>query len=206
MVDAVLTQLPQRSTEVWSDRHETVLDVRTRGREGSVRVTLREPLGTPGHLTVQFDLEHPPEVVRLGPDDAATADTLVATIRRAQERLARVVAPPRPAPTTAELPESERTQMNAALWAQGLDGRVPQPSIGRALQTIGDVLAAHGYEWETILNSHLFLTDSGHRGLDFARSTPGDSFSPKSVENSMISFSWYKFPTTGRYEVIARFT
>lgn len=101
-----------------------------------------------------------------------------------------------------KLPDNIRRQANQALIRKGFGGKARFTKIGQALNVAFKVLGDFGIEPDTTLNADLFRGDNGHRGLDIAWSNPEDSFSPMSIQNSMLALQWTKMDN-GQYEIIA---
>lgn len=97
---------------------------------------------------------------------------------------------------------SLKRSINTDLRKAGFDGNGRFIKIGHALTIAFRVLSKHGFEPDETLNAHLFREDKGFRALNVAMSNEDDPFSPESVTNSALAFSWTKLDTD-RYEVIA---
>ena len=106
---------------------------------------------------------------------------------------------------SAKLDAATRRKANAMLSRKGLDGNRSFPKVGTGLAAIGEELTEFGLEWDTTLNAHLFMGDSGHTTLDIAFSNKEDPFSPTPISNSMVAVSWYK-RETDKFEVTAYFS
>ena len=106
------------------------------------------------------------------------------------------------AATSAKLTPKQRSEINHDLNRYGMDGNKPFQSVGKGLGAVGEVLAKHGLEWESVLNSHLFSRESGRQMLDVAFTNQADSFSPVPITNSMVAFAWY-LRESGNYEITA---
>jgi hypothetical protein len=91
------------------------------------------------------------------------------------------------------LPNRERIDVNERLIKAGLDGngRFANPSVG--LAAAQNVLAAHGIEVLDEPNSWaLTKYDQFRLNLDVGWTNQDDSFSPVSIDNSMLFFTWYR--------------
>jgi hypothetical protein len=100
------------------------------------------------------------------------------------------------------LDSATRREANDLLRKAGLDGNGRFRSVGQALNYAFDALSKVGIEQDTTLSAHLFNAPSGTRGLDIAFSNKEDPFSPESITNSMLHFSWTELEKD-RYEVVA---
>lgn len=100
------------------------------------------------------------------------------------------------------LDSATRREANELLRKAGLDGNSRFRSVGKALNAAFDALSKVGIEQDTTLSAHLFSAPSGTRGLDIAFSNPEDPFSPESINNSILHFSWTELEKD-RYEVVA---
>jgi len=100
------------------------------------------------------------------------------------------------------LDSATRREANELLRKAGLDGNGRFRSVGKALNEAFSALAEVGIEQDTTLSAHLFQGESGTRGLDLAFSNKEDPFSPESITNSVLHFSWTELEKD-RYEVVA---
>jgi hypothetical protein len=107
-----------------------------------------------------------------------------------------------PGVCTPKLERRYRECINEDLRAAGLDGNWRFRSPGYALNEIAGVLANYGIEWDEVLSAWRFRGDSGHTLIHLACSNPDDPFSPTPVENTALSFQWYKHGPD-RYEALA---
>ena len=108
----------------------------------------------------------------------------------------------RRAATSTKLDTRTRSQANTALERNGLDGNGRFRKVGEGLSKAFDVLATFGIEQDETLNAHLFSSSKGQRSLQLAFTNREDSFSPTSISNSMLSFSWQEL-SPDRFEVLA---
>ena len=90
----------------------------------------------------------------------------------------------------ARLDNRLKADINTSLRKAGFDGRGRWQKIGQALSAAFDVLAKHGLEQDETLNAHLFREPSGTRSIEVAFTNEEDSFSPISISNSVVHFSW----------------
>lgn len=98
------------------------------------------------------------------------------------------------APKRPRLPTRTRIEVNSTLSKYGLDGNGRFASPSAALDKAQEVLAKHGIELDTTPDSWaLTKYDQFRLTLDVAWTNEADSFSPVSIENSMLVFTWYKF-------------
>lgn len=95
-----------------------------------------------------------------------------------------------------------RQQVNKSLSRAGFDGNGRHLTVGEALASLGTILNANGIELDSTLNSHLFQGSEGKQSLDVAFSNPEDPFSPVSINNSRLFFTWHT-RENGTMEVIA---
>lgn len=95
-----------------------------------------------------------------------------------------------------------RLAINEALRTSGFDGNKRFRSITEALSVAQGVLDGFGIEVDEVLSSDKFRRSSGHLLISLAYSNRKDPFSPTSIENAGLAFSWHKFDT-GRFESIA---
>ena len=102
----------------------------------------------------------------------------------------------------AKLDSATRRAGNKFLHQAGFDGNGRFRSIGKALNEAFDALAKVGIEQDTTLSAHLFQDKSGSRPLDIAFSNKEDPFSPETITNSFLHFSWTEL-SKDRYEVVA---
>ena len=86
---------------------------------------------------------------------------------------------------------AQRTEIAEAMGAAGLDGRGRFRSVGHGLNEVFSVLARFGIEPDQVLSHWLFAEPSGSRLIRLAWTNPDDSFSPTSVEEMGLSFSWH---------------
>jgi len=100
----------------------------------------------------------------------------------------------------SKLTPKERKTVNAALRKAGLDGNTVFRSPNAGLMAVTGVMSKHGFEYTDYGG---FKPDSGGtKRIDFERSNKADPFSPTSIANSIIWFSWYRHRETS-YECIA---
>lgn len=102
----------------------------------------------------------------------------------------------------ARLDQKVRSAANQALDRAGFGGRVKFRKVGEGLSSAFEVLAKFGIEPDETLNAHNFPEDKGSRLINIALSNAADSFSPTSISNSGLQFSWQEL-AEGRVEVIA---
>ena len=103
---------------------------------------------------------------------------------------------------SATLTSQQRRAVNQALVRAGLDGTVPWPRLGQALNEIGDVLAKNGLGHDTMSADRFRGTDGSAR-LDIEFINKADPFSPIPIPNSILVVTYHQFEETGRWEVIA---
>lgn len=108
---------------------------------------------------------------------------------------------------TAKAPQgridsSTRSAINRDLEKAGFDGNGRFRRMGEALSAAFQVLEKHEIQPAEILNAHTFNQSKGHRLIELAFSNAADSFSPTSVSNAGLAFSWHDLGGE-RYEVIA---
>lgn len=101
-----------------------------------------------------------------------------------------------------KMDRATRTKINAALIRAGMDGNGRFQSPGRGVAALSEVLSEFGYELESIVSGHMVNGPAGTLRLDIAQSNPADSFSPSSVTNTMVMFS-YTVLGPDRVEVVA---
>lgn len=89
------------------------------------------------------------------------------------------------------LTKEERKDINEDFRKAGLDGNGRFKKIDHGLQKIGEILDKYNIEWDEILSSDKFRGDSGKKTLEVARKNKEDKFSPTSIKNSLVSFSWH---------------
>ena len=95
-----------------------------------------------------------------------------------------------------------RAKVNAELEKAGLDGNGRFEKPGLALAMVGNVLARNVLEFDEITNAHTLQPDDGRTSIDLALSNPEDPYSPTSISDVMLAFSWHKLQEY-RYEAIA---
>jgi len=95
-----------------------------------------------------------------------------------------------------------REQINEKFIAVGLDGNRRFCSVGQALSFMTDVLGMFGIEPDEVFSAWTFRQPAGQHGIRLAWSNPTDPFSPVSLEEHVVSFSWYTF-ANGTVEAIA---
>ena len=100
------------------------------------------------------------------------------------------------------LNSSLRQTINRDLVKSGFDGNKRWDSISRGLDKAGEILDSHGFEFEDILNAHLFMGDDGSRLLAIAQTNVGNTSDPYSVTNSALHLAWHKHDE-GTFELIA---
>jgi hypothetical protein len=108
---------------------------------------------------------------------------------------------------TAKAPQGRidpatRSVINRDLEKAGFDGNGRFARMGQALSKAFDVLSEHGIQTAEIINAHTFNQSKGHRLIELAFSNAEDSFSPTSVSNAGLAFSWHDLGDE-RFEVIA---
>lgn len=90
-----------------------------------------------------------------------------------------------------------------AFKKRGLDGNGRFDKAAHGYAVALDVLSDFGIELDEVVNSHHFLRPEGRLAVNIAFTNPEDSFSPISIQNSMLVLSWHRFDETGKYEVLA---
>lgn len=108
----------------------------------------------------------------------------------------------RTAATSARLDSKIRREANAALDRAGLGGRGRYRKPGAGLSAAWEVLEKFGLEPDAIPNAHLTGEPQGSITQDIAFSNEADAFSPVSITNSMLAFSWTEL-RDGVFECIA---
>lgn len=96
----------------------------------------------------------------------------------------------RHARSQAKLDTSLRREINRDLTRAGLDGNGRWQKPGLALGDAFKVLAEHGLEPDEIANSHALGRPEGTLSVRVAFSNSLDPFSPESIHNSVLHFSW----------------
>lgn len=95
-----------------------------------------------------------------------------------------------------------RSAINRDLDKAGFGGQERFSRMGEALNKAFDVLGEHGIQPAEMFNAHTFNQTKGHRLIELALSNAEDSFSPTSVSNAGLAFSWEDLGNE-RFEVIA---
>lgn len=104
--------------------------------------------------------------------------------------------------TGARLETKLRVTANQALDRAGFGGSRKFRKVGEGLSTAFHILAEYGIEPDETLNAHNFPEAKGSRLIHIAFSNAEDSFSPRSIGNSGLQFSWEDLGSS-RVEVIA---
>jgi len=107
----------------------------------------------------------------------------------------------RPKPQSM-LSHEGRLAINEVLRKSGFDGNKRFRSITEALSMAQGVLDGFEIEVDEVLSADKFRRVSGHVLIDLAYANRKDPFSPTSIENAGLAFSWHKFET-GRFEAVA---
>jgi hypothetical protein len=89
-----------------------------------------------------------------------------------------------------KISNKERKEINNSFAKEGLDGNGRFEKVDHALSKIGEILSDNGLEWDEVISSDRFRGNKGRQTLNIARKT-GDPFSPISIKNSLVSFSWH---------------
>lgn len=100
------------------------------------------------------------------------------------------------------LDHNERLAINEALRTSGFDGNRRFSSVTEALSRAQGILDGFGIEVDQVLSAHEFGRARGHVLIYLAFSNKKDPFSPTSIENAGLAFSWHKFET-GKFESVA---
>lgn len=97
-------------------------------------------------------------------------------------------------------PKTKRA-INAALRAEGFDGRAwfENPSKGYAKAV--DVVGRFGIEVDEVVNSWVFRQESNFISVRMAFSNKANILSPVEIKNSRLVISWAP-RSNGRYEMI----
>lgn len=90
----------------------------------------------------------------------------------------------------------QRQMLNSKIMDAGFDGLIYFPSVGSALNKLGDLLAREGFEIPLILADEVSGPEGG-KNFDFFRSFKDRT---EEVSNSMMVFHWYQLPS-GNFEV-----
>ena len=93
------------------------------------------------------------------------------------------------------LDHNERLAINEALRTSGFDGNGRFSSVTEALSLAQGVLDGFGIEVDQVLSSHLFPKPGGNALIHLAFSNKKDPFSPTSIENAALAFSWHRLTT-----------
>lgn len=107
----------------------------------------------------------------------------------------------RPKPQSM-LSHQSRLAINEVLIKTGFDGNKRFRSITEALSMAQGVLDGFGIEVDEVLSADKFRRGSGNAQIYLAYANREDPFSPTSIENAVLAFSWHKFET-GRFEAVA---
>ena len=99
------------------------------------------------------------------------------------------------------LSRKARTAGTSALVRAGLDGNGRFYSISSALCSAFQALTSLGIEPADIVSADMVMGDRGQRTVDLAFGNAADPFSPVSIANSLLAFSWTRLESG--YEVIA---
>lgn len=109
----------------------------------------------------------------------------------------------------ARLAPAIKNQFATRAKKVGLDGNGRFESIGKALNFVSKIMEDFvvkgekvSLQLEDVMSADHFREDSGHRSFRLAYSNPEDSFSPVSISNSMLVFTWTLLEPD-RYEVVA---
>jgi hypothetical protein len=89
-----------------------------------------------------------------------------------------------------KIDKKEKKNINDAINKNGMDGNGRFTKIDHALSKLHEILRDEELEIDDILNADIFRPDSGSKSFNLARKTK-DSFSPLSIKNSKLSFSWH---------------
>lgn len=100
-----------------------------------------------------------------------------------------------------KLDSSVRRAANADLVRAGLDGNGRFTKVGQALTAAFDVLGKYGIEPDETLSAHRHSQPQGTWPIHVAFSNPSDSFSPVSIQNSVLHFAWTDLGN--RFDVVA---
>lgn len=95
----------------------------------------------------------------------------------------------RTAKTASPLTQKERVAINASLAQAGFDGNKNFKSVSAALSSLMSILNSHGLELDEVTSADIYNKPTGHRSINVARSTE-DPFSPESLQNTSVAFSW----------------
>ena len=101
----------------------------------------------------------------------------------------RQLARAKTAATAAPLTQKERVAINASLAQAGFDGNKNFKSVSAALSSLMSILNSHGLELDEVTSADIYNKPTGHRSINVARSTE-DPFSPESLQNTSVAFSW----------------
>lgn len=107
-----------------------------------------------------------------------------------------------------KISKEEKKDITKNLLKAGFDGNGRFDTVGKAISKLHDILQENGFEFDQIIDGFTTNQTKGRIQIDIARKTK-DPFSPISIKNSLVSFSWHLMGNESedkskrKYEVLA---